>query len=451
MDLPEKVLTALSKIRKEHKHYVDVKVINGRCYVYESTSRWDGERKRVKKIAKYLGKITAYGEFVQSVPRKPGNEAALATKLHTRTKTVQKSAYGPVAERIGKHERQILKALSMDGRATVSGLAKEIGLKNTGAEWQKASVEKKYGIQYISEIDISKLGYLTYIVLIKFENKKPGINEAKRELEKEPSVQLAMLTYGKYDLIMYVVMSRYDDIKVHFFNIRSRIFPSYDMELYVVPFYLDYGFVPLRDKFFEILAGKVWNRSIGKPRPKEGDLLRREYEVLRALNSNGREDFTRIDAECGLAPGSARYTYHKLVEKGTIKRITISMRNVRVNYISAISLQKINHVRFLSCRQQLLQLIIGDREDTLINKYALVGDIKMPEGVFLIMPVRNDRDIIEADEQLRKIDGAEVDSIIVTNVIVGSLCYRRFDNRHSSQYTILKNDYNVGAYSKTGL
>ena len=125
-----------------------------------------------------------------------------------------------------------------------------------------------------------------------------------------------------------------------------------------------------------------------------------------------------------------------------IKRITISMHTVRVNYISAISLQKINQVKFVGCRKQLLQHIIDDREDALMNRYALVGDIKMPEGVLFVVPVRNDAEIIEIDEQLRKIDGAEVDSMIVTNVIVGSLCYRRFDNRKSNQYSILKNDYN---------
>jgi DNA-binding Lrp family transcriptional regulator len=224
---------------------------------------------------------------------------------------------------------------------------------------------------------------------------------------------------------------------------RSRIFSSYDLKLYVAPFYLDYNFVPLRDAFFETLAKKVWSRSSERPRPREGELLRREYAVLRALSSNGREEFTKIDSDYGLSPGSARYTYHRFMDTGMIKRITISMHNVRLNYISAISLQKINHVKFVGCRQQLLHHIIDDREDALMNRYALVGDMKMPEGVFLLMPVRNDRDVIDVDEQLRKIDGAEVDSMIVTNVIVGSPCYRRFDNTHSSQYSILRNDYGL--------
>lgn len=443
MDLPEKVLGALSRIRREHKHYVDVKVIGGRCYVYESTSRWDPGSKKVKKTAKYLGKITADGNFIRSVPRAPESEAAQVKPALKRVRPAARAAYEQAAESIGKYDRKMLTELSMNGRATVSELAKEIGLKNTATEWQRGNIERRYGIRYLAEIDVRKLGYLTYIVMIKFEGKKPGINEARRELEREPSVQLAMVTYGRYDLIMYMMMSRYDDIKVHFFNIRSRIFPSYDLKLYVVPFYLDYSFVPIRDAFFGSLAERVWTRSSERPRPKEGELLKREYAVLRSLNSNGREEFTNIDSEYGLPPGSARYTYHKLMETGVMKRVTISMGNMRVNYISAISLQKINHVKFADDRKQLLQHIIDDRKDSVTNRYALVGDIKMPEGVLFIMPVRNDAEAIEADDQLRKIGGAEVDSMIVTNVIVGSLCYRRFDNRHSSQYSILKSGYGL--------
>ena len=440
MELPAKILEALAEIRKRHSHYVDVKIINGRCYVYESTSSWDKERKKVKKTAKYLGKITLDGIFVPSVPRQKGLEAALV-EGKTDGSALQRRVYRKSVERVGKYEQEILTTLSMDGRTTVSELAKKIGLKNTAAEWHRRNIEEKYGIRYIAEIDIGKLGYLTYIILIKFENKRPGINEARRELEKEASIQLAMMTYGKFDIIMYMLMSRYDDIKSHLFRIRGRIFQEYDLKLYVVPFYLDYSFVPLREEFISTLEERVWSRSAQRPRPREGDLLRREYAVLKALGKDGRREFTSIDSEYGLTPGSARHTYHSMVDKGTIKRVTISMSNVRVNYISAISIEKINHVKFAEDRQYLMRNIVEDMAGSVINKYALVGDIKMPEGVFILMPVKNNEDMITVDEQLKRISGTEIDTQIVTNVIVGSLCYRKFDNKESNQYKILKTEY----------
>jgi bisphosphoglycerate-independent phosphoglycerate mutase (AlkP superfamily) len=40
---PESVSTALERLRKETKRYVEIKVIRGRYCVFESTSRWDKE------------------------------------------------------------------------------------------------------------------------------------------------------------------------------------------------------------------------------------------------------------------------------------------------------------------------------------------------------------------------------------------------------------------------
>ena len=142
-----------------------------------------------------------------------------------------------------------------------------------------------------------------------------------------------------------------------------------------------------------------------------------------------------------MTAGSARHTYHSMIGDGTIKRITISMDNVRINYISAISIEKINHVKFAGDRQYLMRSIVEDIDGSIMNKYALVGDIKMPEGVFILMPVTSNEDMIAVDEQLKKIGGTEIDTQIITNVIVGSLCYRKFDNRESNQYKILKTEY----------
>jgi len=445
MELPENIQKTLENIRKGRKHYVDVKIINGRCYVYESTSKWDSESKKVKKTNKYIGRISSDGTFIQGTHRKPGLEAALirAPRPSRRQEVVAPSYATTQHDRIGKYDKEILMALSMDGRLTIHDLSKVTGLKATATENQKSNMESKYGIKYIAEIDVSKLGYLTYIVMIRFENKKPGINEARRELENEPSIQLAMLTYGKYDIIMYIVLSLREEIKTQLFNIRNRIFTSYDLKLYVMPFYLDYSFVPLRDKFFDLLQERVWTRSIEKPRPKEGDLHRREYVALKELSQDGRKDFTDIDNMYELPLGSSRYAYQKLVEKGILKRITISMQNVHVNYVSAINVQKVNNEKFARYRKEFLQGIINDPDDSVMNKYALVGDIKMPEGVLLLAPVRNGRDIVAIDDELRRVEGVEVESMIITDVIVGSLCYRKFDNKQSSQYKILGDEYNA--------
>ncbi len=441
MELPEKVRDALDRIRKQRSHYVDIKVIGGRCYVYESTSRWDSRLRKVMKISKYVGKITSDGSFIESSPRRQGNEAAL---INTEGKTGHATkAAGETKAASGRYDVQILGALSADGRATMPELGRVVGLKNTAAEAQRDNIERRYGVRYLAEIDVGKLGYLTYFVFIKFENKKPSMGQAKKELEKEPNIQLAMLTYGKYDIMMYIVISEYDEIKDQLYNIRNSIFADYDLKLYVAPFYQGYGFIPLRKEFFDLLKGRIWTRSAEKPRPKAGDVLRREYAVLKSLSENGKEDFTEIDKEYGLAEGSARYTYHRLVDKGIIKRITISMQSLPLKYISAIFLQKINQVKYRAYRPRILQHIINDFEGSVTNRYALEGDIKVPEGVFFLLPAFSDSDVIAVDDELKRVQGTEVDSLIVTNVPVGSLCYRKFDRKLTNQYNILKETYGI--------
>jgi DNA-binding Lrp family transcriptional regulator len=443
-ELPPSVKSALEKIRQSHKHYVDLKIINGRAYVYESTSLWDKKLKTIKKITKYIGRITQSGEFIASQPRNPQLSAAIlkepAEKIH-KSDEQDRSASSPARPGIGKYDVQILKELSADGRMTLPELANKIGLSTSGAEWQRTNVEKKYEVKYLAELDLDKLGYLTYIILIKFIDKIPPINEIKKNLEQEKSVQLALLTQGEYDLVIYAVFSKYGNMLMDFYNMRSRILPNYDLKLYVAPFYQSYSFVPLRDSFFDMLSERVWARSKNQPKPHGDYLLRREHSVLKELNTNGVMDFTKIDSKYKLVDGSSRYTYHKLVESGVIKRITISMENINMKYILMVLLQKINHVKYMKDREKVIRHIIADSDDRIANRYALEGDIKVPEGILFILPILNDSDMESANDSLRKIDGMSMISLIATNILVGNLCYRKLEGKYTIQSQILKQEY----------
>ncbi len=93
----------------------------------------------------------------------------------------------------------------------------------------------------------------------------------------------------------------------------------------------------------------------------------------------------------------------------------------------------------------LLREIISDTEQG-INKYALVGDIEVPKRVIFFMPVFNENELAQTQENMqRKLKGVEIRSLIATNVIVGDFCYKRFDNTDisCSQYQILANEYKI--------
>ena len=112
----------------------------------------------------------------------------------------------------------------------------------------------------------------------------------------------------------------------------------------MVTTYVDkYGYVPLRDEFFELLKSRVWQRTKETPRPSRGQLLKSEYAVLRELNSSGEASFSKIDKKYDLNKGNARYTYEKLKErrkytyeeiadKKVLLRNTLTMDNLAVRY-----------------------------------------------------------------------------------------------------------------------
>jgi hypothetical protein len=67
-----------------------------------------------------------------------------------------------------------------------------------------------------------------------------------------------------------------------------------------------------------------------------------------------------------------------------------------------------------------------------------MGNIESPDGVMYIAPIFKDGDLEAITRDLTNtVEGIELHSLIVSDVIVGELCYRRFDNLYSSQYLSL--------------
>ena len=72
------------------------------------------------------------------------------------------------------------------------------------------------------------------------------------------------------------------------------------------------------------------------------------------------------------------------------------------------------------------------------NKYGLVGNVGAPNGSIVFLPITASNPIDNVVETVyRELQGSIVKSMIVTDVLVGSLCYRRFDNNYSRQYNTL--------------
>ena len=435
VDLPTSVAECLNALRKGHQHYITVKVINGKYYAFEVISKWDTTSKKRKTLTTYLGSIKDNGLFAPAVHR-----------AYARAQEVNKTM-----QTLGKYDLDILTNLSMNGRMSIPSLAKRLGTSITAARYQIEKIGSKYSLRYMAEIDTGALGYLSYVTFVKFKSKIPSFTEIKEVLENEPRVQIAASLSGEYQLLIYFLSRSNSDIATFIYNLQTNTnFNKYSAEFFTTPDFTSYGFTPIRDKFFELLEEQVWERTKDSPIPRSDQISRRVFNVLKELTSNGSLEFHEIDIKYGYTSGASQYTYHQLIENGTIKRITISITPNNVKY-NAIILAKItNGKSFGKTRKNLLKEIISQETEGLINKYVLTSDIETPHGILFVLPIVKESDLHVVQAQLQKqVKGIEQTTIIITEIILGSFCYRRFDNTYSKQYRRLIEEYKVKIPIKT--
>jgi DNA-binding Lrp family transcriptional regulator len=344
-------------------------------------------------------------------------------------------------------DSKILTILSMNGRATLDFIGKHVGLSKHPTYRRIKRLEENYGIKYIAEIDVSKFGYLGYMAFVKFRDKIPTLIDIHKVLEKEPRIQLVLLTSGEYDLIIYFLSDDPRDVAYFIFKLRGEgILASYPSDWYLTPHYTA-NFIPLRDEFFELLKKSIWHRSKTTKRPTSKDLLEREYILLKELNKNGSASFTDIDEKYKLGKGASRYTYYKLKERGILRRMTISMQNLSVKYHVIFFTSSFYGTKFSKTRPNLLMEII--RDGPVINKYIQISEVGIPAGVMLVMPVFSDIDLKNTEDYIKnKVKWITFKKLIVTGIPIGSFCYRRFDNTYTNQYKILVEDYKILKYGE---
>jgi len=105
-ELPMAVRNAAKRLRQTSEHYVSVKVIRGKFYAFEVTTKRDAAANKNKTITFYLGSIRLDGTFVPA--RRRGQKREEITVIPTELLAPEKH--------IDPKETTILQALSMNSR-----------------------------------------------------------------------------------------------------------------------------------------------------------------------------------------------------------------------------------------------------------------------------------------------------------------------------------------------
>ncbi|MGC8622908.1 MAG: AsnC family transcriptional regulator [Candidatus Micrarchaeia archaeon] len=443
MELPDKIKEAIEELKKRHSHSVVAKFLKGNYYAYEVYTKWDPLIKRRRTYSLYLGKIEQDGELIPPHRKLDITRGARSVEGYARAKSEKQS----IKEHEGnKEDIAILTALSTNARSSYEEIGKKAGISAQAARRRIKKLEEKYAITYTIDTHAAlNFGFYRFIITVKFNgSKRPRKEEIRRELEKEPRVQLVMSTKGEFDLLIYVLFENTVKLDDWLYGLRkSEAFANLDADWNASYFLISNGLVPLRDEFFEIVKERVWHRTRETPRRKEGEIFYREYAVLRALNKNGVEKFNEIDKGYGLRKGSADYTFQELMQKKVIRRVTISMGNLPIKYFAIIRVEIQNMEDFLAKGKNYFLYMMQDK-GMLTNKVIISGDIGAPYSMISVHPVYMEEGLDKIEEDIYgMLKGVKVSSTIVSEIILGSICLNKLETVEMPIYEFLKKEYNL--------
>ncbi|MGC8694754.1 MAG: Lrp/AsnC family transcriptional regulator [Candidatus Micrarchaeia archaeon] len=442
-ELPTKVFETFERIKNERKHHILLRRGKNCFYVYEATSKFKKDKdKYPRSIAYYLGKIKKDGTFIEAKHRKEETKLGSIDEYLKLKKDVKQVSE---IERImypDEVDLEILTQISSNGRVAIKDIANVVGRTAPFIKNKLKKLERNYRIKYTVEIAQRPFGLFRYFVLVRFIDKIPDRDKLAKLLESNPMIQFAAFTIGTYNLFIYLFAENTYKLEEDIFNIRSNeIFTNCKSSWTVSYMTYAYGYIPVREQFIDYIGNHfVWHRTRDEPQKPKHKLAEREYIVLKELNENGRINFNKIDEKYNLTSGSSAYAYYQLTEKKIIRRITITMKIPPIKYNAILLLKQLDVRKFIKIRNAYLLNTIQDTP-TPLNKYILTGDVGAPYGILRIVPIFNDRDLTNIINEINNLNGGiEIKYLIITDILVGTLGYRKIDNTLSTQYKILQEE-----------
>lgn len=423
---PAKVADTLRRIRRKHRH-ASISVMRNGFYVIESVSRFSEETGRRKTVSLYLGRIERDGRFIEAMHRKARNDVDSVYDLTGKTQEIDAT------------DRALLTILGTNARTSIVEIGRELGMSAKGISYRIAKLERRYGLTYTAEIATQAFGFSRFAITVSFKGPMPGASAIKEVVVNDPRVLLAFLTKGEYELMFIVIAEDTVKLEAWLYKVRSNsVFSGYPSTWNVSHLVQEEGYIPLRKEFFPMLEGKVWHRSKESPSKLPGQLLEREYLVLKELASNGSEEFSIIDRRYGFGRGAALYTYNRLRERGIIRRITTLMRDPPVKYIAIFHIDQRDMRRFMADREKLIRTVTSDSGRPL-DRYVWMCGFGAPYGIIMFAPVYKDADMARIEEELG-VGGVSIRSLVIASTVVGSLGFRKFDMASTNLYKGLEKD-----------
>ncbi len=319
--------------------------------------------------------------------------------------------------------RQMLRELCTDSRATITELSGKLRITRHIAKKRIESLERDLGLKYALDLNYNALGFTKmHLYYLKF-SKKPDQSAIEEFMSKSDMVQLAMMTKGDFDVVMFVLASNEEEYAKWHLSI------ALDLAKYGVSFsksdidIIHHGFVPLTDKMIELSSvDEIYKR------------------LLVELNRDSRASISSIAKRLNLGNTMVSYYMKKMVDDGIIRRFTTVITNphecfnvlffVRYTY-------REGHVSRIYDKRRLVYFK-KEAEIPMYNSYQMVLSISGGEEDFAwaSAPTADEADeLVETHRRIFRKDTPEIRKGTVVKVLKGFMPIRSVDIKAGYQKT----------------
>ncbi len=230
-------------------------------------------------------------------------------------------------EQLDLKDKKILFELEQDSRQSLSKIAKKVGLKKETLFHRMRSLEKRGIIKkYLTEIDVYKLGFQYYPILMKFQNSTPHIEEQIFNYFRK-SQFTAWLTEceGFWDLNATLIAKNNFELKKFFDDFLGK-YSSYISDKHV--------FITTEICYFKrgFWLGKKTNLIVSTGGESAIELEDADIALLRVLSTNARKPLVEIGRDLNLTAKNVAYKINKLKKNKIIQGSRILVDSSKIGY-----------------------------------------------------------------------------------------------------------------------
>ena len=316
-------------------------------------------------------------------------------------------------------EKEIVKELSKNSRATITDLARVAKCSRITAKRALDALERRLGIRYTLEINEESMGATErHILTVRF-TRRPDQAFLNRFFSKDPAVHAVYSAQGDYDLIIYARTSdpvSYIKWETHLAAELSDYGPIIKPSEFVLA---QFGYMTLTDSFVDSI----------NPRIK---LTEKDKQLLRLLNQNSRMSYEELSRKTGLNDETVRYRVFRLRNSGIIKRFTIAVQQPINDYVLSFFVNyRFNKTTKERSSLARFQYTKPDGATYILTPYQMLAPITGSYRFFVMGLYSSEREAV--DKAIRphieifKKENVEISRARITGAIKGILPFRNLN------------------------